>query len=94
MMVYPRELLNKLKWTAGESLDEAVVWYLHRGAPGDQIAVRGSRIRSLDRGFFETDEAVIPYHRILRIEYRGEVLFDKEKESGKRHAEALKADPA
>jgi uncharacterized protein (UPF0248 family) len=85
-MVYPRELLNKLKWTAGESLDDAVIWYLHRGAPGDMIAARGSEIQSLERGFFETGEAVIPYHRILRIEYRGEVIFDKKKESGRKRA--------
>jgi uncharacterized protein (UPF0248 family) len=67
-MVYPRELLNKLKWTVGESLDEAVIWYLHRGAPEDRMAVRGSEIQSIDRVFFETGEAVIPYHRILKIE--------------------------
>ena len=80
-MVYPREILNRLKWTMGDSLDEATVWYLHRGAPGDRLVITGDRILSLDRGFFETDEAVIPYHRILRIEYRGLVVFDKQKAS-------------
>ena len=83
-MAYPREILNRLKWTNGESLDEATIWYLHRGAPGDQVSVSGSRIRSLDRSFFETDETVIPYHRILRVEYRGKVIFDKKKESMKK----------
>jgi uncharacterized protein (UPF0248 family) len=83
-MVYPRELLNRLKWTKGESLDEATVWYVHRGAPGDRLSITGDRISSMDRGFFETDEAIIPYHRILRIEYRGKVIFDKEKESGRK----------
>lgn len=78
--------MNKLKWTLGESLDEATVWYLHRGAPGDRISIGGDRILSLDRGFFETDEAVIPYHRILKIEYRGKVIFDKEKATRKKSA--------
>ncbi len=76
-MVYPREVLNRLKWTEGESLDEAVVFYLHRGAPDDTASVKGSDIVALDRGFFETADASIPYHRILRIEYRGETVFRK-----------------
>ncbi len=83
-MVYPREILNRLKWTVGESLDDATIWYVHRGAPRDQMSISGSRIESLDKMFFETDEAVIPYHRILRIEYRGRVIFDKKKESSGR----------
>lgn len=82
-MVYPREVLNKLKWTDGESLDDATIWYIHRGAPGDIMAISGSRIRNLGPGFFEVDENAIPYHRILRIEYRGEVVFDKEVESAR-----------
>jgi uncharacterized protein (UPF0248 family) len=76
-MVYPREVLNRLKWTEGESLDEAVIFYIHRGAPGDVASVTGADIVSLGRGFFDLDEASIPYHRILRIEYRGEVIFEK-----------------
>jgi uncharacterized protein (UPF0248 family) len=76
-MVYPREVLNRLKWTEGESLDEAVIFYIHRGAPGDVASVTGADIVSLGRGFFDLDEVSIPYHRILRIEYRGEVIFEK-----------------
>lgn len=85
-MVYPREILNKLRWTVGESLDDATIWYLHRGAPGDRLSLNGSMITSLDKGFFETDEAVIPYHRILRIEYRDKVIFDKDRESRRKRS--------
>lgn len=74
-MVYPRDVLNRLKWTEGESLDDATIWYVHRGAPGDLMVIKGSSIRSLDPGFFETDEAMIPYHRIVKIEQRGRILF-------------------
>jgi hypothetical protein len=77
-MTYPREVLNRLKWTEGESLDEATIWYVHRGAPGGSRKIDGSRIRSLDRFYFEADEAAIPYHRVLRIEYRGQTLFEKD----------------
>jgi len=77
-MVYPREVLNKLKWTKGESLSDAVIWYLHRGAPKDTMRITGDRISNLGRGFFDTEDATIPYHRILRIDYRGRTLFEKD----------------
>jgi uncharacterized protein (UPF0248 family) len=77
-MVFPREELNRLKWTEGESLDEAIIWYIHRGAPGDSIRIEGSHIKTLGSMFFETDESSIPYHRILRIDYRGRTLFEKD----------------
>ncbi len=80
-MVYPREVLNRLKWTDGESLDGAMIWYLHRGAPGDMIRISGRQVRNLGPSFFETDDATVPYHRVVRIEYMGEVVFDKEQES-------------
>jgi uncharacterized protein (UPF0248 family) len=74
-MVYPREVFSRLKWTKGESLEEATIWYVHRGVPGDLMEIRGSAIKSLDRGFFETEDAMIPYHRIVRIDYRGGNIF-------------------
>lgn len=77
-MVYPREVLNRLRWTEGESLEEAIIWYIHRGAPGDSLRITGRSVRSLGRAFFDTDEASIPYHRILRIDYRGRTLFEKD----------------
>lgn len=80
-MVYPRQVLNRLKWTPGESLADATIWYLHRGAPGDVVKISGDKVRSLGRSFFDTDEATIPYHRILRIDYRGETIFEKRSHS-------------
>jgi uncharacterized protein (UPF0248 family) len=77
-MVYPRDVLNRLRWTEGESLDQATIWYVHRGAPGDVLRISGTQIKALGKGFFETDEAMIPYHRILRIDYGGKVLFEKD----------------
>ncbi len=75
-------MLTRLKWKEGESLAEAVIWYVHRGAPGDVMRITGKDITSLGKGFFDTTEATIPYHRILRIDYRGETLFLR-KESAK-----------
>ena len=81
-MVYPREVLNRLKWTEGESIDEATILYTHRGAANDMASVRGSDITDLGKGFFHTSEASIPYHRILRIEYRGGTVFEKPVRNG------------
>ena len=76
-MVYPRDVLNRLKWTRGESLEDVQILYIHRGVPGDLMEINGSAIRSLDKGFFETDEKRIPYHRIVRIDYRGRSIFTR-----------------
>jgi uncharacterized protein (UPF0248 family) len=32
----------------------------------------------MGRGFFDTEEATIPYHRILRIDSKGRTLFEKD----------------
>ncbi len=77
--MYPRAILNRLKWTEGEDISEAKITYLHRGAAGDRLSIDGSDIVELERSFFVTEEAKIPYHRIRRIEYRGQVLFDGER---------------
>ncbi|HSV42371.1 MAG TPA: RNA repair domain-containing protein [Methanomassiliicoccales archaeon] len=75
-MVYPREVLNELKWHHHD-LEEAVVTYIHRGAPGDVLVIKGSDITELGRSYFETKESSIPYHRIVRIVWRDDVLFGK-----------------
>ncbi len=77
-MAFPREILNELKWRADTDLGEAEITYIHRGAPGDIMVVRGKDIKSLDRSFFTTEEASIPYHRIIRIRYKGKTIFDSE----------------
>jgi len=83
-VTYPREILNRLKWTEGENLAEAIIIYLHRGAPGDVMTVLGKDIVALERSFFVTKEAKIPFHRIRRIEYRGRSLFQVEEGKGRR----------
>jgi hypothetical protein len=77
-MVYPREILNMLRWREGESLAEATIWYIHRGAPGDVMKASGSMVTGFRPGFFEMGDATIPFHRVLRIDYRGRTLFEKD----------------
>ena len=77
----PREMLNKLKWGGEDELQSAKVTILHRGAPNDKRVIEGSDIIELERGFMHVvspeGEVEIPYHRILRIEARGRVLWEK-----------------
>jgi hypothetical protein len=76
-MVYPRDVLNRIKWSTAGGLEQTTVWYVHRGAPGDVAKVHGGSIRLLGSLFFETDEASIPYHRILRIDHCGTTVFER-----------------
>jgi uncharacterized protein len=82
-VTYPRQVLNALRWKPGEDLAEAWITYVHRGAPGDEMTVPGSDVVELERSFFVTKEAKIPYHRIKLIRYRWKVLFDLQKASSK-----------
>jgi len=75
--LFPRDVLNRIKWTSGSSLTRAQVVILHRGAPGDRKKIPGSQIISVGHLFFETTEATIPLHRILEIWYDGKLLFDR-----------------
>jgi len=73
-MTYPREVLNRLRWMHG-SLSGVLVTYVHRGAPGDVLIIRGEDIVELGRSFFSTRNGQIPYHRITEIEEEGEVVY-------------------
>ena len=70
-----RDLLNEIKWT--KDLHTIEIWYLHRGAPHDMKIISGSEIISLGKSFLETTTATIPYHRIIKILFEREVLFDR-----------------
>lgn len=51
------------------------VTYVHRGAPGNLATVKGECITELGRSFFIVGDGRIPYHRVVRIEKDGEVVF-------------------
>lgn len=74
---YPRDILNRLKWENGSSLQDSEIVIIHRGAPGDCIIIPGRDIISIGHMFFETPDATIPLHRVIEIWYRGEKIFDR-----------------
>jgi len=76
-MTSPREILNELKWEQGCDLNLAEIWYVHRGAPNDTMIISGKDIVKLDKSFMQTTSATIPYHRIFKILYKNEVIFER-----------------
>ncbi len=73
-MSYPLQVLNRLKWGEG-GLSGTVVTYVHRGGPDDLAMINGEEIAELGRSFFTVGQGRIPYHRILKIEKDGKVVF-------------------
>lgn len=78
---HPRLLLNEIKWRF--DLNRCKVHYIHRGVPGDVKMIEGNIIRNIERGFLVlegvVEEVYIPYHRIIRIEYDSQVIFERKK---------------
>ncbi|UCE75008.1 MAG: DUF504 domain-containing protein [Methanomassiliicoccales archaeon] len=75
----PREILNELKWREDRDISKAEIWYLHRGAPNDTKIISGNEIVNLEHSFMVLEEASIPYHRIFKIIYEGEIIFERKK---------------
>ena len=71
-------LLDKLRWRNGYDFEKVVIFYLHRGAPGDFKELKGSEIAKIGRSFITTKEdTMIPYHRVLKIVYDDKTLFER-----------------
>lgn len=77
----PRTVLNELRWHH-EALDQAVVHYVHRGAPNDHGTLEGATIEALGRSFITIStpegEGKIPYHRVFRIDRGEETIWTRE----------------
>ncbi len=78
-MPNPRDILNELKWHHKKDLDKAKISYIHRGAPKDTKIITGENIEDIGRSFMKTSKAMIPFHRIKVIVYKGKVLFERKK---------------
>lgn len=72
-----REVLNELRWRGENRLPEAVLYYRDRASPQGVRVIRGSEIVDLERRYFLTTKTRLPYYKIERIEWRGEILFER-----------------
>ena len=76
---HSKDILNELKWK-GMDMGECSIQYVHRGVPGDTKTVSGTDIADIGRSFFTLyPDTLIPYHRILKIKYKGTILYMKKK---------------
>ena len=75
----PRIVLNELKWKEDFDINLAEIWYIHRGAPNDTKIISGKDIVNLEKSFMQTKTSMIPYHRIIKIVYRTEIIFKRKK---------------
>lgn len=72
-----RDILNELRWRDPSRLEDAVLWYGDRTQAGGHRVIRGSDIVDLDRRYFTTRTARLPYYKIDRIECCGELVFER-----------------
>ena len=74
-----RRLLLRLYHDPGYDFSQVEVEYVDRGAPGDRSTLQGDRVVALDAQYLEVDAgthvACIPYHRVRRIQYGGETMW-------------------
>ena len=70
-----RNILNEIKWT--KNLRNVEIWYIHRGAINNTKSIEGHEIIGIGQSFLETATATIPYHRITKILFEGEIVFDR-----------------
>ncbi|HNQ34164.1 MAG TPA: DUF504 domain-containing protein [Methanoculleus sp.] len=85
-----RRLLLRFYHDPGYDFSQVEVEYVDRGAPGDRSRVQGDRVVALDAQYLEVDAgthaACIPYHRVRRIRYEGETMWqhgDRPGDAGK-----------
>ncbi len=76
---FPKSVLLEVKWK-GHDLAKCAIYYKNRGSPNDTAIVMGKDIKNIDSMFLILEgipeEKYIPYHRIFKIEYDGDVIFE------------------
>lgn len=81
-MTFPREVLNEIKWRFNnKQLKDVLIYYRCRGSASNVGVRHGEDIISMDTfGLNFSDGTVIPYYKILKIEFNGRCMFDLEVE--------------
>src|SRR3989442_7511711 len=72
-----RDTLNELRWREPSRLSDALLWYRDRTRSEGVAMIRGSEIVDLERRYFTTALARLPYYKVARIESSGETLFHR-----------------
>ncbi len=70
-----RKTLNKYRWHPELDFSKVCVYYVDRLDPKGYRILKGSDIVDLGDKFIFTREGMIPYHRVIKIEYNGEIIW-------------------
>jgi uncharacterized protein (UPF0248 family) len=67
-----RNVFNKITYDTRERAGSYLVYFVHRGVPGDTREINASLITKVGPSWFtyataESDETLIPFHRVRRI---------------------------
>jgi uncharacterized protein (UPF0248 family) len=67
-----KNIFNKMVWDKRERAENYVVYFTHRGVPDDTRKINASTITKVGPSWFryadtESDETLIPFHRVKRI---------------------------
>ncbi len=67
-----RNIFKKITWDARERAGNYVIYFIHRGVPGDMREINASLITKVGPSWFtyataESEETLIPFHRVIRI---------------------------
>ncbi|MFO8110124.1 MAG: RNA repair domain-containing protein [Thermoplasmata archaeon] len=74
-----KDVLNEIKWRDDMDFEDCVIFYVHRGVPGDFKTMKGEEVQDLGRSFIYTAGGQIPYHRVFKVEYKGETLLSRKR---------------
>ena len=72
-----RKTLNEYKWHPERDFSEIVVYYIDRLTPQGYATIKGDEIKDLGEKFMFTQNGMIPYHRVIKIEYKGKIVWQR-----------------
>jgi uncharacterized protein (UPF0248 family) len=72
-----RNILNEYKWREDRDFSLIEVHYIDRLSPQGYAILKGEDIVDMGSKFIFTKKGMIPYHRVIRILYNGEIIYEK-----------------
>lgn len=81
-----KRILDMLIWHPEKDIRRCQVTYSHRGLKGNLKTIPATDIQGLEGGFMiMVDGAMVPYHRIIKIECDGKIIWKKNPQKGDSH---------
>jgi uncharacterized protein len=81
-----KRILDMLIWHPGMDPKNCKVTYSHRGLKGNLKTIPATDIQVLEGGFMiMVDGAMVPFHRIVKIECDNQLIWNKNSKKGDSH---------